>query len=186
MALLYRDLSAPADDTLTVFGKIEGPIITRTTDQIQLSVSDDNVVLIATGRVAPGNDVLASVLGKHHVLWTDGATHMTFLNEGTDTTDRIQATGGGAQHSFTDSVLDFSSGDRLEVLGYSAAPNPLLPLPPGVTETAFGSFSELNIDFNGGNAPTGHIIFNMSLPELVLTHKVSTETISGVPSLVLT
>jgi hypothetical protein len=187
MALQYRDLNAPADDTLTVFGGIGNNtvVFARTADQIQLAVSDDAVTLVATGRVAPGNDILAS-LGKNDVLWTDGATRMSFINEGTNTSDIIQATGGPAQQSFVDSVVDFKAGDRLEVLGYGGTQTPPLPFPPGVTETALGALSELNIDFNGGNAPTGHVVFNMSLQQLELTHHVSTGTTGGVPYLLVT
>jgi hypothetical protein len=189
MALQYRDVSAPADDTLTAFGKIgsDAPVVVQTPDAIELAVSDDTVTLVATGRVAPGDDALVS-LGKNDVLRTDGATRMTFVNDGAATSDIIQATGGAAQHSFFDSVVNFMPGDRLLVLGFSASSqNPLLPLPPGVTETAFGAWSELNIDFNGGTAPTGHVLFeNISSQQLALTHHVSTGTDHGVPYLLLT
>jgi hypothetical protein len=187
MAFQYRDLSAPADDTVTAFGAIGSGtlVVARTPDQIQLAVNDDKVILVATGRVGLGDDTLAS-LGKSDVLWTDGATHMTFLNEGTNTTDIIQATGGPALQSFVDSVVDFKTGDSLIVLGYTGTQNPLLPLPPGVTETAFGVWSELNIDFNGGTAPTGHVVFNISEPQLALTHHVSTGTTNGIPYLLVT
>jgi hypothetical protein len=187
MSLQYTDLSAPAPATVTVFGGLGSntTVFAQTPDEIQLAVSDDTVTLVATGRVAAGNDVLASI-GKNDSLWTDGATRMSFLNEGTNTSDIIQATGGPAQQSFFDSAVDFKVGDRLLVFGYTGTPNPLLPFPPGVTETAFGPWSELNIDFTGGAAPTGHVVFNMPLDQLTLTHHVSTGSANGVPYLLVT
>ena len=118
MSLQYTDLSAPAPDTVTVFGGLGSntTVFAQTPDEIQLAVSDDTVTLVATGRVAAGNDVLASI-GKNDSLWTDGATRMSFLNEGTNTSDIIQATGGPAQQSFLDLAVDFKVGDRLLVFG---------------------------------------------------------------------
>ena len=80
---------------------------------------------------------------------------MTFVNDGANTHDIISATGGAAQQSFGDSVVNFKPGDSLLVLGFGAgSQNSPLPLPPGVTETDFGTASsELNIDFNGGTTP---------------------------------
>ena len=123
MSLQYTDLSAPAPDTVTVFGGLGSntTVFAQTPDEIQLAVSDDTVTLVATGRVAAGNDVLASI-GKNDSLWTDGATRMSFLNEGTNTSDIIQATGGPAQQSFLDSAVDFKVGDRLLVFGYTGTP----------------------------------------------------------------
>jgi hypothetical protein len=189
MALQYRDLSALADDTITVSGTIESgaTVVVRTPDQISLAVNDDMVTLAATGRIAPGDDTLVS-LGRNDALWTDGATKMTFVNAGANTTDIIQATGGAAQHTFTDSVINFMPGDRLFVLGFTASSQNPFGLPQGVTETAFGpGGSELNIDFNGGTTPTGHVVFgNISIQQLALSHHVSTGTESGVPFLLFT
>jgi hypothetical protein len=190
MALQFRDVSAPGNDTLTAEGKIgsDAPVVVQTPDAIQLAVTDDEVTLVGTGRVAPGDDALVS-LGKSDVLFTDGATRMTFVNDGANTHDIISATGGAAQQSFGDSVVNFKPGDSLLVLGFGAgSQNSPLPLPPGVTETAFGTASsELNIDFNGGTTPTGHVVFeNISLQQLALTHHVSTGTDHGVPFLMLT
>jgi hypothetical protein len=112
---------------------------------------------------------------------------MTFVNDGTNTRDIISATGGAAQHSFFDSVVNFMPGDRLFVLGFTDSSQNSLGLPKGVTETAFGAWSVLNIDFNGGTAPTGHVLFeNISIQQLALTHHVSTGTDHGIPYLLLT
>jgi len=154
---------------------------------IEMAVSDDNVTLVAIGRVLAGNDALASV-GKNDTLYTDGATRMTFVNFGSNTSDTIQATGGAGQQSFHDTVVNFKAGDKLLVLGFPNGPQtPLLLLPPGITETAVGASSQLNLDFAGGAAPTATVLFSgVSLQELSLGHHVSTGIDHGIPYLLLT
>jgi len=184
MALEYIDRSSPADYTLDV-GSVQSAAQVRanTPDSITMAITDDNVQLIALGGTnppvdGPAGDTLRS-LGGGDLLFTDGATQMTFIDDGTQTEDGILID-SATQQNFQDVIQNFKAGDSLLVYGFKAGPPSVIPggLPTGVTVTDTAQGAQLNLDFTGGGAlPTASVLFaGLSALQLGETHQFLTGT----------